>query len=577
MAIGSREGQILDEWRLETGQAVKSVDDLAKAIRREMAHEKKLDLIRGELDKRTNLLVQSTKENTAAIDRQTKSISLATMKGNLYAKAIQEGAKALKSMVDVGLKWDDWIGSSNEDLSAFSTAAAGMIDQMELMKIKTQLMGSEFNATEKQVQAVIKAGVRWMRVNKDDLVPSIDKIVNAVKTGRDTVFRKLGHDIQFTGSMSDKTAQGLAMLEKKYGDVEVQIENTNEAILAAKGAWNDMVGQIGAAVIQGLRLKEVFSWIADFMRGHKAGAIGNIQIPVAGEFEKSLAAQRQAQRQAGVPGGPRRSWALPGYMTSGLYQPSGIEGGMPSTTKIRSTRRSGRGRASTPAADTHAGADDRKIINLEEERTKRILERQHALDMEMRTWTAYADAQRDAAFAADNLAKSLQNQQVIITAQKDVVAMGKGAVLDLAAGMWSAADAAIQGGKSFWAGMAEIVKASLLGTAAQATPKALLAWGDYWISMGANTAALTAAGYYTAAALVTGIGGLSLSAATANRGAGKVASPNRIQGGADTYRPSFGKSSKEQPDIYVNLYIENDNPAAMHLQMQTLKAQLQAA
>jgi len=160
--------------------------------------------------------------------------------------------------------------------------------------------------------------------------------------------------------------------------------------------------------------------------------------------------------------------------------------------------------------------------------------------------------------------------------------MAVGGLEQLAGGLWSAADAAIQSGQGFGTAILQMTKATLLGVASQATIKALFNFAE-GLSMSAipfGAGAASAALYFASAAkfgvvaAVAGGAGLALSAATAPSTSSGGAS--RGSGAAGQYRASsssFGSKSrredKPQP-IIVEVYMgdRSNRAAAMQLEKQ---------
>jgi hypothetical protein len=154
MSLGNRDGQILDEWQLKTGEAVKSVKELTKAIRAEERHEKSLALIRSKLDAKTNALKATTDayklktaqltaesnklaaatERLRARNRQnTKELRAATVVGNLYAVAIQKGLSALRGAAEGTAQYTQAQHLFTGELKGARAATQGYASDLDIM------------------------------------------------------------------------------------------------------------------------------------------------------------------------------------------------------------------------------------------------------------------------------------------------------------------------------------------------------------------------------------------------------------------------------------------------------------
>lgn len=157
----------------------------------------------------------------------------------------------------------------------------------------------------------------------------------------------------------------------------------------------------------------------------------------------------------------------------------------------------------------------------------------------------------------------------------------EGGVQTLAMGLWSAADAAIQGSESFGMAMAKMLKATLLSIAGEATVQALMetAKGVAALAVMNYPGAaqhFSSAGIFAAAAVATGTAGLALSAATAG---GSSSSASSGGGASRDYSSKFSgtKTTKAQP-INISVYLgDPGDPSAALMMQKQLTAQLKKA
>jgi hypothetical protein len=183
--------------------------------------------------------------------------------------------------------------------------------------------------------------------------------------------------------------------------------------------------------------------------------------------------------------------------------------------------------------------------------------------------------------AADEIAKITKASREMAKAQTDVgdrlrannlmmKDMTKGALSDFAGGMWSVADAALNGGESFGVAMSKMVKSTLMGIASQATIKAVFETAEGFAALSrmdfpAAANAFTSAGIFAAVAAISGGSGLAM-------GGGSTVAPTAAsdyaskQSSGSAYTPSYGKQEKEdsRPMVF-NVYLGNKGDIGLKL------------
>ena len=149
--------------------------------------------------------------------------------------------------------------------------------------------------------------------------------------------------------------------------------------------------------------------------------------------------------------------------------------------------------------------------------------------------------------------RKLLNVQKSIDQQMTQMAVGS--LANFAAGLFATADAAIQSGQNFGKAMLQMLKATLLSIAQQATVQAIFetAKGFAAAAIFSPTAALhfTAAKVFGSVAAVAGAAGLGLSAASAGGGGASAASAGAGGGRSAAPRSTFGSKRERQKQVTV--------------------------
>jgi hypothetical protein len=174
-------------------------------------------------------------------------------------------------------------------------------------------------------------------------------------------------------------------------------------------------------------------------------------------------------------------------------------------------------------------------------------------------------------------------------AKAEVISLGVDALGQLAAGMWNAADAAIQGRQSFASSMLSITKSVLLGVAQQATVKAIFETAEGFAALAKawgfptpeSTLHFTSAAIFGGIAAATGLGGLGISAATGGggRGTGAGAGRQTSSRSANPSSPSIGKRPQDQDMIIqiTNYYSDPSNRSAVLTQYRKIETDVRVS
>ena len=136
MALASGKAQdIVQEWNLRTGQAVRNVDELYRSIRKEQTAEKKLTVVRAELDRQTNTIAKSFQKMnqsvTSSLSSMTSGMTASFTKGQL----LTSGIMALGSS----------LAQSAKDSAKFANAQAIFTGNIEKARAATREQASDLD------------------------------------------------------------------------------------------------------------------------------------------------------------------------------------------------------------------------------------------------------------------------------------------------------------------------------------------------------------------------------------------------------------------------------------------------
>ena len=549
-------------------------------------------------------------ERTAGMSAK---MALAVTAGNIFAGVATRLAGRMSDVARVALTWDDWVGKVDAGIGNLSESVAGIIGPLELVRAKTQLQNNEFAATDRQLQAVAKAAVVYSRINKTELSQSITQLVEAIRTGRDSGIRRLGIDVELTGNKSQKAAQALKVLEDRFADMKIEAENTNEKIAQMEGGLEKVLGRLGTAVLRSDPVKKfmkdttgaierVAGWVerwgdetGDLIReqrelediikkggtsffkfGHSAKGAEEQLKRVRQRLDEIASRERMEKWASTVSDYEDRLDDLAKKMASTLGAGrlaghTAAGGGLlfsapdaPSSLPIKAKKKRGRGRGKRRPAP---GLDDGGFAEAMGHRA--AMSEGHTFTPEAEAFEGRAKVIGEVVFQADAATRAVQGLSGAFAEAGITGASMTDHFANLAGGMFSVADAAIQSGQSFGVAMANMVKQQLLAIAKLSAIESIkhlaAGFGMLGIHFGlpnpGSISHFAAAGIYAGIAGAAGGAGLGISSATAKSKAGGGAgagsssrrSPATPGGGTSPRR------QREQQRPIVNVWVGRPN------------------
>lgn len=610
-----RDADVVSTWTMNADQYKTELRDLEKDIRKHERSTKTLGKVQeslaGHMDKTGGV--------TSSLKKHFGGLAGTMIKADLASRALSAGLGLIRrqigAVVDAGLTWNDWIGDNAHALDGMQQATAGIIGKLDLVRARTKLTTGDFHASERQLEALSKAAVLYARIVKVDLRSALDTLADSAITGRDKPLRQLGIDIELLGGKSEKTAKFLDTLADRFGDTAIAATNVNEQVAQMSAAFDDALGSMGDSILRARPVRWFIDGLTNAMRS--LSETSEQMADRVGAAEAAAIAKRQGITD------PQKIKALTDRMkqVSRLTQQYGP--GIDFVFK-------------EPGLHGDTGGDDaamRRLIMYGAQVKQRPVGKKKAATREGRPFDPLAalpalpvsdvatygpgeliggamagglggalgggaalggmgELMKSAGFfdtsGLDALAKALTppyNHAKKLREQMDATAIavedasltmksaGLGALADFGAGVWAAADAAIQGGQGFGLAMIQMAKQALLGIAAQATAKALFAMGEGFLFPATAAKSFAAAKFYWAAAAAAGAGGLALSAATAGGGGGGPGGGVGAGGGGSggslgtptTPRPAQERE-REQLTIVVEAYLGDEGDRGAQLQ-----------
>ncbi len=617
MALGTTGKPVVTEWILDNKGVLINVAKQAKLMRAEKKAERELAMVTKQLGIQQGKTEKSTKKMSKATAGMSKGMAKAALAAGAVAAGLTKAAAAMGDAITQAKDYEDWIGKDTTAIRGMRKASAGLISDLQIMKARTRLLNGDFKLTEEQLQAVTKAAIHYTRINKTSFTDSLNKVTDTIQRGTARGMKMLGFNINLAGKASMKTSQAVDMITSRFGAMNIEAVNTNERLAQVKNVFNNMVGQIGTAILtsdgftgaltrmanrarqllkgwettQGTQgkiteLGEHMAWqekrIADTEKiiargktwyGRAMGAGKALQGNIAAIKQYRKLYEAAAKKQHALIK-LRRLEKQQAKWGTGDFKPMG-------PTMAELTQKTGkRGRVGTGARrrrrKTGLQFPQKAYGGPAVPTTEEIgvawqgpSQAAQAVDAETVAFDAGAAAAKR---HADAVAEA---GRVSAEASATFQSMAVGSLANLTGGLWAAADAAIQGGQAMGAALAGMLKSVLLSVAQEATIKAIMQTAEgiaaqamtFGVPNPKSVAHFSAAATYGVVAAAAGGAGLGLSAA----GAGASGGGAKGGGGGGMATPSTKSFAKEVVDKrpqFINVYVGDPGSRSNALLMQ---------
>jgi hypothetical protein len=242
--IGGRSEQLVTTYVLDADKYVKELGEVTKAIRKEEKADKDLVKIKKKLG------IETTKQEKRTKRLAMASQAMATAAGQVLAGAFTRLTRAIGNAVQQARDYEDWIGTNTGSLSKLRTETQGLIGDLELARAQTRLTTGDFQLNEKQIAAVTKAAISLTRTLKVPFSNALDQITRDIKKGSTRALKELGINVDLVGNAAQKTETAIRLVTERFGEMEVQAENTNERVDQLKNSINAVTGAFGSFVLR---------------------------------------------------------------------------------------------------------------------------------------------------------------------------------------------------------------------------------------------------------------------------------------------------------------------------------------
>lgn len=269
--IGGQSEATVEKMLLDSSQFEKGIQDCAKLIRQQIRHEKDLELVRAELEKRTQSLVDTNTRMGDAVEKVGRKFAIAELAARGMEGAIRAAWNGMGDLTRRGLEWEEDVKGNEAGIERMKDAMGGLSDSLVVAGEREKMMKSGLQATEEQLDAVAKAAVVYSRQMNVDVDQALGTITERLIGGKGVprLMRELGIEFTTTGDKAGDAIKAMGEMESKFGSMAVTAENNKERVKQATATWRDFKGALGAWLIDAMDVKEALEAINGLMHPAK--------------------------------------------------------------------------------------------------------------------------------------------------------------------------------------------------------------------------------------------------------------------------------------------------------------------
>jgi hypothetical protein len=611
--IGGSDKEVVIRYLADTGQYEKEIRKLAKEDRKRLKLQKDIDHLNKRVSASSDRVAVSTSKYAKAQQSLAKSLTSSITKGNLYAAALRKVGNFLMQEAGNIDRYSNVLNSYTGNIEKARKATRGQVSDLELMAKRNEAVALGIKMGNDEWAELLGQLDQVSSAMGKDLVGAIDSAVTAMARSSAMRADNVGVIMSETEANEKyaesigKTVSQLTELEKKQAfqaefrkkltkvtERSATVEATFSSAL--KSSWTEIKNYVHWG---GMWLNRIFVPITTYRRRI---------LQITRENTVALREERKAaieswMAQGGLGGaefggrmtgaGAEQTARYPGALASikaGLGHrqefwpeegPRALRPGQGYTPSRRAPRGKRRKRpqveptpptwVSAPEAVSAVLDKTRSVEEVMAEIEQEKIQRKAEINRKSERNLELINAQHE---AGQQHIATLREEAKAYVDYAEMVNFGFSAVANFTSGLWDAGEAALTSSKTFGQAMAEMLRATLMSVAKQATVLGMMALARYVNSWGIDVAALKSSGIYFATAAVAGGAGLAMSGAGIGVSSPRETARKQNRAGAG-YSPQFGTRREQKQKISINLYLgDKGSPSAALMMTKQIEAQL---
>jgi hypothetical protein len=319
MALASGKAQdIVQEWNLRTGQAVRNVDELYRSIRKEQTAEKKLTVIRAELDRQTNTIAKSfqrmNQSVTSSLSSMTSGMTASFTKGQLLTSGIMALGSSLAQSAKDSAKFANAQAIFTGNIEKARIATREQASDLDLMIAKNRLATLGVEMTDEKYVEMLGDLTKLASAMSIDMGFALESATTMLARQSTAVADNIGVIIKAEEAYEKfalsqgKTANQLTISEKKLAfqtealrqmhekasELPPTLDNVATEARGMATAWNNFTTEIAAAITNSSTLADTLKMMASGIR-ILVKDVGDLSTAIANMATGMSKGERQAR------------------------------------------------------------------------------------------------------------------------------------------------------------------------------------------------------------------------------------------------------------------------------------------
>lgn len=225
--------------------------------------QRALEALKREQRAARNALRKYTEEQRISkdsFDEMIFSFNLQTAAFEAGMRVIGGVANKFGEIIDKGREWSRITGEVETQTQRLTEVTDGLFPEPALARlIKYQ---KELGLTGEQTDAVAKAAVHLGRIT-GDFGDALETVTDIVLGGSFDELEKLGIIMEGTGTKEEQVAEVTRLLTKRYGDMNIAVENAHEQTIKFANQQDSLEGRMGRTIIQSTAYRKSIEVVAE--------------------------------------------------------------------------------------------------------------------------------------------------------------------------------------------------------------------------------------------------------------------------------------------------------------------------
>jgi hypothetical protein len=155
--------------------------------------------------------------------------------------------RAVKDAILEGEKFAQVWRNTKVDISDADAATKGLIDTMALMTNANKLTEAGIKVTAREYEQLNKFVLQYARTTGQDATAAAERLTTAIVSGTTVSLKRMGIEIESTGTAAGNFAEVMDQLGPKVDDVTFEVETLGEAMFQLGNNWETMIGHLAQA------------------------------------------------------------------------------------------------------------------------------------------------------------------------------------------------------------------------------------------------------------------------------------------------------------------------------------------